>query len=91
MESIMRAACRIVLMTLSISAIPAVAAAGTLEGAGIGAGTGALVAGPVGAVVGGVVGAAVGGPNIITGRHHYGHAYRHCWHDRRGNLYCSRH
>jgi hypothetical protein len=44
------------------------AAAGKVEGVGIGAGVGAIVAGPVGAVVGGVVGYKVGGPNIVSGK-----------------------
>jgi hypothetical protein len=66
------------LLVVSVSA-----EAGTLEGAGIGAGVGAVVLGPVGAVAGGVIGAKVGGPNIIRRGH-----YRRCWHDNRGYRHC---
>jgi uncharacterized protein YcfJ len=66
----------------------ALAQAGTLEGAAIGAGAGAVVAGPPGAVVGGVAGAVVGGPNIVTRRHYYAQARKVCWHDRLGHRHC---
>jgi outer membrane lipoprotein SlyB len=60
------------------------AAAGKVEGVGIGAGVGAIVAGPVGAVVGGVVGYKVGGPNIVSGKRYT------CWRDDRGKRRCGR-
>jgi osmotically inducible lipoprotein OsmB len=72
------------LIVLSLSSVTSVSAeAGTLEGAGIGAGVGAVVLGPVGAVAGGVIGAKVGGPNIIRTGHH-----RRCWHNSRGYRHC---
>ena len=58
------------IVVLSLSIVSVSAEAGTLEGAGIGAGVGAIVLGPVGAVAGGVIGAKVGGPNIIARRHY---------------------
>ena len=70
-----------ILLCLSVASVSA--EAGTLEGAGIGAGVGAVVLGPVGAVAGGVIGAKVGGPNIIKTGHH-----RRCWHDNRGYRHC---
>jgi len=54
-------------IALLLSLMSFVAEAGTLEGAGIGAGVGAVVAGPPGAIVGGVLGVAVGGPNSLRG------------------------
>ena len=74
------------IIVLSLAAVPASADAGTLEGAGIGAGIGAVVLGPIGAVAGGAIGAVVGGPNVVTSgrfrtcrRDYWG--YRHCtWH-----------
>jgi osmotically inducible lipoprotein OsmB len=71
----------IIVVSLSVAAVSV--EAGTLEGAGIGAGVGAVVLGPVGAVAGGVIGAKVGGPNIIRTGHH-----RRCWHDNRGYRHC---
>jgi outer membrane lipoprotein SlyB len=71
----------IIVLFLSVAAVPA--EAGTLEGAGIGAGVGAVVLGPVGAVAGGVIGAKVGGPNIIKSGHHH-----RCWHDNSGYRHC---
>ena len=61
MRSIIKAG----MLVLTLTAMPLVAQAGTLEGAAIGAGSGMLIAGPPGAVVGGVIGATVGGPNIV--------------------------
>jgi uncharacterized protein YcfJ len=71
------------IIVLSLSLASVAAEAGTLEGAGIGAGVGAVVLGPVGAVAGGVIGAKVGGPNIIRRGH-----YRRCGHDTRGYRHC---
>jgi uncharacterized protein YcfJ len=71
------------IIVLSLSVASVTAEAGTLEGAGIGAGVGAVVLGPVGAVAGGVIGAKVGGPNIIRRGH-----YRRCWHDNAGYRHC---
>jgi len=71
----MHATSKVGVIALLLSLMSFVAEAGTLEGAGIGAGVGATVAGPPGAVVGGVLGVAVGGPNIISGHRHY----RRCW------------
>ena len=48
----MHSAFRVGIIVLSLSAVPLSAEAGTLEGAGIGAGVGAVVLGPVGAVAG---------------------------------------
>jgi uncharacterized protein YcfJ len=79
----MRTAFKVGIIVLSMSVMPLSAEAGTLEGAGIGAGVGAVVLGPVGAVAGGVIGAKVGGPNIIRRGH-----YRRCWHDNRGYRHC---
>ena len=84
----MRAALKAGIIALSMLAAPCVAYAGTLEGAGIGAGTGAVIAGPPGAVVGGVIGAIVGGPNIID-RDRRDSDRRRCWRDRRGHRHCS--
>jgi osmotically inducible lipoprotein OsmB len=74
-KSDMHAAFRAGIVALSLSILSLSAEAGTLEGAGIGAGVGAVVLGPVGAVAGGVIGAKVGGPNIIARRHRCRH---HC-------------
>jgi uncharacterized protein YcfJ len=74
------------IIVLTLSVVPLSAEAGTLEGAGIGAGVGAVVLGPVGAVAGGAIGAVVGGPNIITRRH-----YRRCWRDYWGYRHCTWH
>lgn len=79
----MRAALKGGLIALMLIAAPALAQAGTLEGAAIGAGAGAVVAGPPGAVVGGAVGAVVGGPNIVTRP-----AHRVCWRDKKGVRHC---
>jgi hypothetical protein len=70
-------------IVLSLTVMPLSAEAGTVEGAGIGAGIGAVLLGPVGAVAGGAIGAKVGGPNIVTRAH-----YRRCWHDYRGYRHC---
>jgi osmotically inducible lipoprotein OsmB len=86
----MHAAFKVGIVVLSLSAAPLVAEAGTVEGAGIGAGAGAVIAGPPGAVVGGAIGAAVGGPNIFTGRRHYVRSHRRCWRDGRGYRHCAR-
>ena len=82
----MHATSKVGLIALLLSLMSFVAEAGTLDGAGIGAGLGAVVAGPPGAVVGGVLGVAVGGPNIITGHRHY----RRCWRDHSGYRHCAR-
>jgi hypothetical protein len=79
----MHSAFRVGIIVLSLSAVPLSAEAGTLEGAGIGAGVGAVVLGPVGAVAGGAIGATVGGPNIVTKGH-----YRRCRHDYAGHRHC---
>ena len=81
MRSIIKAG----MLVLTLTAMPILAQAGTLEGAAIGAGSGLLIAGPPGAVVGGVIGAAVGGPDIV--RHS---RKRHCWTNRYGDRQCSR-
>jgi uncharacterized protein YcfJ len=83
------AAFKVGIIVLALSVTPLSAEAGTLEGAGIGAGIGAVVLGPVGAVAGGAIGAAVGGPNIMTRRHYYARN-RTCWHDDRGYRHCAR-
>lgn len=83
----MRAALKSGLLVAMLMAAPAVAQAGTVEGAAIGAGTGAVVAGPPGAVVGGVIGATVGGPNIVT-RRTYARGERVCWRDKLGHRHC---
>lgn len=74
------------LIVLSLAVVPLSAKAGTLEGAGIGAGIGAVVLGPIGAVAGGAIGAVVGGPNIVTSGH-----YRTCWRDYWGYRHCAWH
>jgi hypothetical protein len=79
----MHSALKAGIVVLSLSALPLAAEAGTLEGAGIGAGIGAVVLGPVGAVGGAAIGYVVGGPNIVTRGH-----YRRCWHDNWGNRHC---
>jgi osmotically inducible lipoprotein OsmB len=66
----MHSAIKAGIIVLSLSVASVTAEAGTLEGAGIGAGIGAVVLGPVGAVAGGVIGAKVGGPNLIRRGHH---------------------
>jgi osmotically inducible lipoprotein OsmB len=86
----MQAAFKAGIIVLSLSVTPLSTEAGTLEGAGIGAGGGAVVLGPVGAVAGGAIGAAVGGPNIVTGRCHYVRNHRRCWRDGRGFRHCAR-
>ena len=70
------------ILALSLTTLPIMAQAGTLEGAAIGAGSGALVAGPPGAVVGGVIGAVVGGPDVVR-------QPRRCWRDRDGYRHCN--
>ena len=84
----MRAALKIGMTVLMLTAAPVVAQAGTLEGVAIGAGAGAVVAGPPGAIVGGVAGAVVGGPNIVSHRH-YARSQRVCWRDRLGHRHCK--
>jgi outer membrane lipoprotein SlyB len=81
---LMLAAFKVGLIVAALCAAPLLAAAGRVEGAGIGAGAGAVIAGPVGAVVGGVAGYYVGGPNIISGRRYT------CWRDDRGRRRCTR-
>ena len=76
----MRVAFKVGALLTALLAVPLVAEAGRLEGAGIGAGAGAVIAGPPGAVVGGIVGYTVGGPNLIK---------RTCWRDDRGRRHCS--
>jgi len=71
----MHAAFKAGIIVLSLLTVSLSAEAGTLEGAGIGAGVGAVVLGPVGAVAGGAIGAVVGGPNIVTRRYY---RCRHC-------------
>lgn len=83
---VMHSAFKTGIIVLSLSVVPLSAAAGTLEGAGIGAGVGAVVLGPVGAVAGGAIGAVVGGPNIVTRRH-----YRSCRRDYWGHRHCTWH
>lgn len=85
----MRTLLKVGIVALSLTAAPIAVQAGTLEGAGIGAGVGAVVAGPPGAVVGGAVGAVVGGPNIITGKPRYARTHRVCWRDDRGYRRCA--
>ena len=85
----MRAVLKAGLVMLSLWAVPSAVYAGTLEGAGIGAGTGAVIAGPPGAVVGGVVGAIVGGPDIIRRERRRDRDQRRCWRDDRGYRHCS--
>ena len=76
-------------LIMTLLAMPGAAIAGTLEGAGIGAGTGAVIAGPPGAVVGGVIGAIVGGPNIVDRDRRRYRDVRRCWRDDRGHRHCS--
>jgi hypothetical protein len=85
----MHRAFKVGMIVLPLSLLSPLAQAGTLEGAGIGAGAGAVIAGPPGAVVGGAVGAVLGGPNIITGRRHYARGHT-CWRDNRGYRHCAR-
>src|SRR5262249_9705200 len=66
-RSVMHATSKAGVIALLLSLMSFVAEAGTLEGAGIGAGVGAVVAGPPAAIVGGVLGVAVGGPNSLRG------------------------
>ena len=82
----MHSAFKVGAIVLALSVVPLAAEAGTLEGAGIGAGVGAVVLGPVGAVAGGAIGAVVGGPNIVTRRH-----YGSCWRDYWGYRHCTWH
>ena len=81
------------LFVLFLAAAPALAQAGTLEGAAIGAGTGAVVGGPPGAVVGGAIGAVVGGPDVVHrrpyARGHYARGHRTCWINRYGERRCA--
>jgi len=84
----MRALLKTGMIVVMLTALPAMAVAGTLEGVAIGAGTGALVAGPPGAIVGGVVGAVVGGPNIVR-RGNYARGQRTCWVNRDGYRRCA--
>jgi osmotically inducible lipoprotein OsmB len=81
----MRAALKAGLVMLSFLTLPGAVYAGTLEGAGIGAGTGAVIAGPPGAVIG----AIVGGPNIIRRERRRGRDERRCWRDDNGHRHCS--
>ena len=85
----MRAVLTAGFVMLSLLGVPGAAYAGTLEGAGIGAGAGAVIAGPPGAVVGGVIGAVVGGPNIIRRDRRRDRDDRRCWRDDAGRRHCS--
>lgn len=85
----MRALFRVGLVMLSFVAAPGAVYSGTLEGAGIGAGTGAVIAGPPGAVIGGVIGAIVGGPNLIRRERRRNRDDRRCWRYDRGYRHCS--
>jgi osmotically inducible lipoprotein OsmB len=80
----MRSMLKAGMIALTISAMPVLAVAGTLEGVAIGAGSGALIAGPPGAVVGGVVGAVVGGPDVVRHPRH-----RSCWINDNGYRRCN--